>query len=383
MISLAQLKTKAERMYWRVLKSHLQGQPVFPLDIPADKQLPGPFETLRQAIGELVENAKNSKRPGYRLTFAERQTRRHGRQSVPVRITFDTLDDFLFFIRKKMEAGQIFQKAVEISQAIPKLSQWAASHPRKIFKYLDEWTGIIEVLRYFQDNPKPGKYVRELPIDVHTKFVEHHKGILRELLEILIPGAIDWRRKTFEHRFHLKIPEPLIRMRRLDAAIDGHIFTLADDLALPASAFNRLVPQSKYIVIVENQMTYITLPALPQTIGIYGGGFNVEILKNAAWLMSRRIIYWGDIDEHGFLILSLVRRYYPNTVSIMMDVETLSRFRDRTGQGPAARQSDESSLNLTPEENELFQEIKKGNHRLEQEHLPQPYIASRFQKLIQ
>jgi hypothetical protein len=56
-----------------------------------------------------------------------------------------------------------------------------------MLKYVDEWADILRVCRYFQLHPRPNLYLRELPIKVHTKFIEEHKGILRELLEIVLP----------------------------------------------------------------------------------------------------------------------------------------------------------------------------------------------------
>src|SRR5262249_1385055 len=55
---------------------------------------------------------------------------------------------------------------------------------------------------YFVEHPRPQCYIRELPVRVHTKFVEQHAGILRELLEFLLPPeAIQPDAKTFTQRF--------------------------------------------------------------------------------------------------------------------------------------------------------------------------------------
>lgn len=382
MISVSLLKKKARRKYWEVLRFCLQGKSLFPLIIPADKNLPGNFEAMRQAIGDLVENAKTNKGYGYRLAFAERNTRKHGTQTIPTRISFETGDDFFKFINKKKEAEKILRTAEEICSKLPVLKSWTEQNPQKIFKYLDDWAGIINVALYFRQNPRPNKYARELPINVHTKFIEEHRGILQELLEYIIPGHINREGNTFEKRFHLKSPEPLIRIRRLDSNIDKSIFIHSPDVAFPIDAFNHLESQCQFVVITENQMTFLTLPPMKNTIAILGGGFKAEILKEAVWLKSKTIIYWGDIDMHGFLILALVRGYFPGVISIMMDRETFLRFRDRCGQGAGSQEQDEKELKLTPQELNLYHLVREGNHRLEQEHLPQEYIAAQFYKLF-
>ena len=382
MISVSQLKEKAERKYWSVLKACLSGESLFPLSIPADRKLPGSFQAIHRVLGELVENSKEKRGYGYCLTFRERKTRRHGTQSVPTLIFFDSENDFFRFIGRKGEAEKILHRAEELRGEFPELEQWVEQNPQKILKYLDEWENIIKVLHYFRENPRPGMYIRELPVKVHTKFIEGYKAILAELLEYIIPGHIDRNGDTFEKRFHLKSPELLIRLRRLDTTIDKIIFTLSDDLGLPAAAFNRMNPQARYVVITENQLTFLTLPSLDNTIAVYGGGFKVENLKEAGWLQSKTVIYWGDIDMHGFLILSMVRRYFPSVISVMMDEETFLRFRGLCGVGVGSMERDDKKLNLTPEELKLYRLVREGDLRLEQEHLPQEYTSKRLKWLL-
>lgn len=68
-------------------------------------------------------------------------------------------------------------------------------------------------MAYFSQTPQPNLYIRELPIMVHTKFVEQHKDILKELLDILISDYVKKDEKRFEARYNLKYDEELIRIR--------------------------------------------------------------------------------------------------------------------------------------------------------------------------
>ena len=57
---------------------------------------------------------------------------------------------------------------------------------------------------------EPNKfYIRELPIDVHTKFIEENKPILKSLPHVLIPDRIDANESVFEKRFYLKYAQPI------------------------------------------------------------------------------------------------------------------------------------------------------------------------------
>ncbi|MDP2396428.1 MAG: DUF3322 domain-containing protein [bacterium] len=41
---------------------------------------------------------------------------------------------------------------------------------------------MLKVVKYFLTNPKRNLYIRELEIDVDTKFIEQNKKIIEELL---------------------------------------------------------------------------------------------------------------------------------------------------------------------------------------------------------
>ena len=65
------------------------------------------------------------------------------------------------------------------------------------------------------------------------------------------------------------------------------------------------------------------------------------------------MLYWGDIDTDGLKILSSARSHFPRTQSVLMDMSTLQRYRDRwVLEGCANLQADRACL--TPEELSLY-----------------------------
>ena len=58
---------------------------------------------------------------------------------------------------------------------------------------------------------------------------------------------------------------------------------------------------------------------------IFGGGYAVGLLESLAWLADLDVVYWGDIDTHGFAILDRLRRHFPRLRSVLMDRATLRR----------------------------------------------------------
>jgi hypothetical protein len=77
------------------------------------------------------------------------------------------------------------------------------------------------------------------------------------------------------------------------------------------------------IIIVENEITFLALPHVPNSAAILGSGYAVPVLRALPWLAERQLIYWGDLDTHGFAILDRLRQFFPHVQSMLMDRETL------------------------------------------------------------
>ena len=59
---------------------------------------------------------------------------------------------------------------------------------------------------------------------VHTKFIETHIGILKSLLDELIPDKTQREEDIFEKRYKIKYAEPRIRIRFLDERLFIWVF---------------------------------------------------------------------------------------------------------------------------------------------------------------
>src|SRR5699024_4307911 len=117
--------------------------------------------------------------------------------------------------------------------------------------------------------------------------------------------------------------EFLIRFRILDPSL--YIHGLSDLSVLPSEFASLNIPCNT-VFITENKMNCLTFPAVSKAIVIFGTGYGVKKLKAIPWLHEKSIRYWGDIDAHGFEILSQLRSYFPQTSSFLMDRATLRHF---------------------------------------------------------
>jgi len=382
MITPREIKEKAEKKYISFfLQALVENKPFEKLIIPGDKTYTkSSLPEFEKEIQQIISQSKEKRGFGYTLEFQQVKTRALGIQDLPTSIFFDTEQDLLRFLGKEKEVALFKTNVEEILKLFPELKVWIIKNPTKIFNNQTEWENILKVCQYFKHIPKPNMYIRELPIKVHTKFIEHNQGIIRELLNVIISDHINNKEKEFEKRFNLKYAEPLIRFKVLDQVIAERFFSGIDDIAIPISQFERLNLPIKKALIVENKTTLyttLTLPAMVRTIAIFGSGYGVYNLKNVQWFNDLELLYWGDIDTQGFEILSQFRSYFQHTKSVLMDFETFEKFFEHDN---GTQTKIFTILNLTDKEQTLYETLKTNNWRLEQEKIPYDYVNQFFDK---
>lgn len=380
MICPNDIKTKADRKYFSVLQSMVEGIPFTRLEIRGDKTYTkNSFSEFEKEILSIISQSKEKKGYGYIVDFRKVKTKYLGTQDLPVSIYFDTEKDFLKYLGKEEEAESFYSDSQKIITTFPVLNDWIFQNPAKVVQNHNDWESILLVCSYFKANPKPNLYIRELPINVHTKFVEKNKGILKDLLTILISDCVKQDESIFEKRFNLKFGEPQIRFKILDREICNSFFSGLNDLAIPLSDFEKLNLPITRVLVVENKTTLyttLTLPKMKNTIAIFGSGYGVSNLKNVDWLTNIEILYWGDIDVQGFEILSQFRGYFPQTKSILMDKKSFEKFFENDLGTPS---NSSIQLNLTNDEIKLYDNLKTNNWRLEQEKIPLKYVNQYFE----
>ena len=385
MITPSKIKQKAERLYSSLLSATVRGESFFPKNFPVG-ELPSDYIALREAVTQLSKQSKKNLGYGYTVELTTRSTHKYGEQSLPARISIETENDYLKLLKKEKEFATFKSNINFISSKVSQLDKWLEQNPIKVIEYADHWEELVKVCQYFQDNPQPNLYIRELPIQVHTKFIEEHKGILRQLLDFILPvEAIQVaeleKDRVFERRFSLRYSEPLVRLRILDSNLSNKYRFPVSDLSTPISEFRKLNLRRHSFIITENLMNFLTLPALANSFAIFGGGYSIQVLKSVSWLTHCQILYWGDLDVDGFKILSQFRSYFPQTISAMMDEETLKTFAEFAV--PTTESKTEDLPHLTPAESCLFAYLSKHKKRLEQEHISQDFANQYLQNLLQ
>ncbi|MEA3465623.1 MAG: DUF2220 family protein [Thermodesulfobacteriota bacterium] len=384
MITTAQIKSKALK-FWNngsILSAFLRGDSIFPVEIAfrkvTAKQALENYTQVRNWMNSLRAASKEQQGYGYGIEFSTSNHRQLGEQQFPARIYFATQDDLLRFIGKQRDFNRFTALARQILIAQPSLGGWLKKHPLKVLEHRCIWDELLRVCRFFQHNLRPNHYLRELQIaDVDTKFIGQHKGVLRELLDQILPDeAINYQITTlsgsgFERRYGLRYDEPLIRLRMLDSKL-AKPWGITD-ISVPLSQFRVLTIPCKRVFITENKINGLAFPQVDDAIVIFGLGYGIQALSEVAWLHEKELHYWGDIDTHGFAILSQLRSYFPHTQSILMDRATLLAHQQFWVAEESGKRCLAQLPHLTTAELELYRELSDNslgdNIRLEQERI--------------
>jgi hypothetical protein len=137
-----------------------------------------------------------------------------------------------------------------------------------------------------------------------------------------------------------------------------------DELTAPPDGITR-------VYVVENEITYLAVPVPVGAVVIFGAEYAVSVLEPLRWLTGLDVVYWGDIDTHGFAIINRLRHRLPHARSMLMDRVTLLAHRDRwiTEPSPSTAVLD----HLDPAESSLYADLVSDAYapsiRLEQERI--------------
>lgn len=371
MITPKGILEKSEKLFYKIVSKILKAEEVFPLVIPADKKVSGTnFSDFKAALVPLYQNSKENKGKGYTVEWKEKIIN-GSKQRVPAKIFFETAADFFPFVKKENEFEQIKIAKQLIIQTFPMLEPWVNENPSLLLAYSAHWQYIIKVCKYFTENKPPHDfYLRELPVEVHTKFVEDNATILRKLLDLLLPAESKNLTETdFSSRYFLKKANVYTQIRILDDALKPVLGYNELSLTLDDAAWLKWMPDN--VFIVENKTCFLTFPKVKNSVAIFGEGFKSRISKHIPWLEKTNLHCWFDLDAAGFEMLNIIRQYYPNAKSFLMDQNTYHQFSQYSVTSIYRR----LQLNfLTEEERQLYQFLQANNKRLEQERITNKYV---------
>ena len=316
-----------------------------------------------------------------------------GTNSLPHEAWVDTIEDAAALIRKQPELDE-FRRLVDGTRAeYPVLLPWVAKRPLRALQLAADWPRLLGVVGWIEEHPRPGVYLRQMDVPgVHSKFVEAHRRVLGELLDLALPPeSIDAGAPAgaagFARRYGFREKPERIRFRVLDPALSPLPASPEDaggqDVTLDAASFAALRTGVSRAFITENEINFLAFPPMRGAMVIFGAGYGFESLGRARWLAEIRLHYWGDIDTHGFAILDALRARFGHVESFLMDRSTLLAFEPLWGTENSP--IDRDLPRLTAEEHALYDDLRDnriGRHvRLEQERIGLGWVEDALARL--
>jgi len=331
---------------------------------PATKDWATLFTSIQQWAQEYSEIIDES---CFSIEWVEVKHRILGMNRVPSHIVFRDLKQLAIFLQRTAELELFTQNAQHLLKAIPTLLSWLKAHSQNALMDSKPWSHCVRVALWILKNPRPGIYLRQIPVPgIDTKFVQAHQGLLQAWLSEL--NQHSEIADSFSLRLGFLDKPSLLRIRILDP--QNYVQGLSD-LTLRVDEFAHWVNNIKIWIVVENDITALAMPFIPSAAVIFGRGYGFEPLQKVTWLARVNLFYWGDLDSHGFAILSQFRAAFPQAKSLLMDRETLLQHQEQW-----VYESTPTNIylaNLTQAEHTLYEDLVSNawgaNIRLEQERI--------------
>lgn len=328
--SSSEIKKQAVKIWesGKILSALVSGREIFPLKMtfkkPSSEEISGKFAEVREWIENLALMSKEQKGRGYIIKYATVNYRIVGTNSIPSHIYIESAEDAAYLTGRTKELRLFAALIEQTERECPQLLSYLERRPISVSAKGEEWQRLTMTALWLYNRQKPGIYIREIELPgIDTKFIENNKAILAEMFDTLLPASAieqnENRTNGFAKRYGFKTAPLTVRFRpplTKDKSDPSDITLTSDDFASSPI-------ECKNIVVTENFTNFLSLPRTKDTAIIFGAGYGFENLAQAKWLSDKKIFYWGDIDTHGFAILSQFRKLFPKAVSIMMNEETL------------------------------------------------------------
>ncbi|MCW2621132.1 MAG: hypothetical protein JWL64_734 [Frankiales bacterium] len=355
-----------------LLSSYGRGEPFEPIDVPLrgprSGQVGEDLERVRRWAGQLEAAAAG------RFTLSRRSVggQAIGRNQLPARAVVTTYAE-AWRLLEVTDQVATYDEVLGLVGDDLAVREWVLAHPHLALAVAGDWPGLLAARSWLEAHRGHGRFLREISVPgVDTKFVERHLRTLSSLLGV--PSSME----GFLQSLGLRDRPARVRVR-FDEEFAGMPRALSE-ATFRVDELARVRVSVQEVVVVENEVTFLSAPVPAEGLVLFGEGFRVSRLGALPWLRGAEVHYWGDLDTHGFAILDQLRAWLPQTRSFLMDDETLLAHRDRwvSESTPTAA----ALPRLTASERAVYEALVTdrwgGRVRLEQERVDWEWALERW-----
>jgi hypothetical protein len=331
-----------------LLRAYATGAAFDPIEVPLRGPKPSQVGDDLARASEWVAALDTGRRDDRRYTLVWQAIggRNIGRNQLPIRAVVSSFEQVWALLGVSASVRR-FDELLVLADAHPAVRAWIIEHPHRALALHNDMPRLIAAQAWLDSHRQSRRYLREISAPgVDTKFAEKHRTVLAAMLGVPSTSA------GFLSGLGLRSKPELVRLRPAPSLGLPTHFT---ELAVRADELMHVSVAPATAIVIENEITYLSVDVPENGIVIWGKGFEVDRVGRLPWLAETEVIYWGDIDTHGFAILDRIRAWLPQVQSALMDRETLLVHRDRwvTEDRPA-----KSALSrLTPDEQDLYSEL--------------------------
>jgi hypothetical protein len=340
-----------------------------PLRGPRAGQIGDDLGAVRAWITALDAGRRGDKH--YWLEYASIGGRMIGRNEVPVRARLTSYEQAWALLGVTSTVRE-YVEILALTAAEPTVHSWVRDQPLRALSLGPAWPGLLAAYRWLSEARGSSQYLRQISAPgIDTKFVERHRAVLAQLLGVPASSS------GFVAALGLRAKPQLVRLR---PAAGLRLVPPFSEVSLRLEEAALIDLGVRTAVVVENEVTFLSLPVPADGVVVWGKGFDVDRAGSLPWLRDAQVHYWGDLDTHGFAILSQLRAWLPQTRSFLMDRDTLLTHRERWGSEPSPTAA--HLAGLTADEAALYSDLVSDRFgeriRLEQERIDWTWAEQRF-----
>jgi hypothetical protein len=245
-----------------------------------------------------------------------------------------------------------------------------------------DFTTLLAATTWFRANPRSGLTVRSVPVPgMHTKWLAHHRSMVLACLGIptdssqpadpagdtdpadIPTGDLDaLGLRPLPRETSVVLADPALR-----AAAGG-----LRQISAPVDELASLQIRPDTVLIVENKEPALAWSDTTGLAVIHSLGNHLHVLNSLPWIPHDRCWYWGDLDRHGFTLLSRARTMVPRLASLLMATGDIETYRP-LGVEEDLDRYDQPDPTLTPAESSALAALQLTGEkylRIEQERIP-------------
>lgn len=357
-----------------LLRAYADGDPFprveVPLRGPSAADLGEHFDEARAWANDVYRGARGGR--AYDVVRTEVGGRHAGRTELPGRAV---VADYAqaWHLLGTADVAVAFRALVAQAADVPAAQRWALAHPLRAIELVDDWPAVLAAYGWLVRHRDSGLYLRQVDAPgVDTKLIDRHRSALAAMLDVPAGAA------SFVRALGLAAKPAMVRLR-FDPEVLGFPAGVTEaSFRLDELRAARARPRAA--MIVENEITYLSAPVPAGAVVLWGKGYDADHPASLDWLADTPVLYWGDIDTHGFAILNRVRARLPHVRSVLMDRATLLAHEERWGR--EGHPTSVSLPHLDPAEAALYTDLVTDRYgtgvRLEQERIDWSWAVDRL-----